>query len=363
MAYLVYPGACHSRFEHSIGTMHLATMLFDACKDRYGYKGSDYECRHLRAAALLHDIGHGPYSHGTESLFCSHYSHERMTIEIIYGMQDLLAELDLDAGLVSLLACGEIGGFSQSVNPALIQMISGPLGADRLDYLARDAYHVGVPYGRYALQQILDSICVVDDTLAIEPGGCPVTELVAFARYKMFQQVYLHHVNRAYAADLRVILRAILGGEGSYPTDPTSFLKLSDLLIDYHVEQDDLVDVFARDAARRIRNRGHYRNILNRDDLSSLACEQFCAQWAAVYPGQIFLDDYRKKPVSYPLVTEAGGGLREFPQQVKIPAVSCRYVFVAPELEAELGRALQEYIPLANSTTLPDEHLRTLAYE
>jgi HD superfamily phosphohydrolase len=343
MSHLVYPGACHSRFEHSLGTMHLATIIFDKCQEKSNYSGSEHKRRHLRAAALLHDVGHGPYSHGAERLFRADYSHERMTIEIIHSMEHTLAELDLDARLVAMLACGEVGE-SDFSSRALSQMISGPLGADRLDYLARDSYHAGVRYGHYDLPKIVESLCVVEDTLAIGSGGCDATEQVAFARFKMFTQVYLHRVRRAYEADLAVVLESMLGG--SFPTDVDSFLKLSDTLIDFRIEQEDLEEPSARDAAHRIKYRRHYRNILNRDDLSSQDCEKFCARWSAIYPGKIFFDEYRRKPASYPLVMGAKR-LHEFRPQVQIPPVSCRHIFVRPELEFEVSKALQEYIDLS----------------
>ncbi len=183
-AYLVYPGANHTRFEHSLGAMHLAGRL----------------CRHLEigpeltravtAAALLHDVGHGPFSHVTESFLVARLGRAHQEIrEIVQasGVADLLEGAGVDPDEVCRLVAGD--------HP-LAGIIQGELDVDRMDYLRRDAHYTGVPYGTVDAERLIRSIRVTGHGFAIDEGGIAAAESLLIARTLMRPSVYYHHVAR-----------------------------------------------------------------------------------------------------------------------------------------------------------------------
>lgn len=199
MAYLVYPGATHTRFDHSLGVFHQAGRI--AAKVG-GISPSDQ--RLIKIAALLHDIGHGPFSHVSEPILQEHATggvqlaekqqvHELISIKIIEDdgfLKALITDRDR-ANIVKLLT----GTYSFTV---LKEIVSGPLDADKQDYLLRDSYFCGVSYGRYDLERLLNIIDVHDDGkdkfLAIRKDGVQVLEQLLLARYYMTKQVYRHKI-------------------------------------------------------------------------------------------------------------------------------------------------------------------------
>jgi HD superfamily phosphohydrolase len=183
-SHLVYPGANHTRFEHSLGTMHLAQMF---CR----LLGLESENERLIAAAgLLHDIGHGPYSHATEQLmeeFCGHRHHQ--VEELIGGdaISGSLETLGLDAG--------EICAVIEGAHP-LAGIIHGDLDVDRMDYLMRDAHYTGVPYGTVDAHRLMRSTTLTDHGLVVTERGINAAESLLIARTLMRPAVYFHHVSR-----------------------------------------------------------------------------------------------------------------------------------------------------------------------
>jgi len=161
---LVYPGATHRRFEHSLGVMELATRIYNAVLenggidilgiDRSNYDGM-YYLRVLRMAALIHDIGHAPFSHASEDLFPGNCNHEMMTLRLIESdeMEKLWAMLKIQAEDVAKLALGRNHPKKKTFSNTeaiLSEIITGDaFGADRMDYLLRDSHHTGVAYGRF----------------------------------------------------------------------------------------------------------------------------------------------------------------------------------------------------------------------
>lgn len=219
---MVYPGAMHTRFEHSLGVMHVATMIFDnivnECKDilesEYGYNdvGLDKMRTIIRLAALLHDVGHAPFSHASESIMPYKsegkvYKHEDYSAAIIKNIFKDVIENNKSNNNYDIKA-EEVAAFVAK-DPKILKksffwtdIISGQVDADRIDYLLRDSYHAGVQYGIFDLRRLLKTIVMVpmDDTfiLGFKEGGLHVAESLIFARYYMFTQVYFHHTRRAY---------------------------------------------------------------------------------------------------------------------------------------------------------------------
>ena len=204
LAYFAYPSAEHSRFTHSLGAFHLATRILDRLHGKYQI--SDEDRLAVRVAALLHDIGHGPFSHVVESILGFH--HEQFTIDAVLsdetGVGRLLKEhspsLPCDVAAI-------IRGDFRSV--ALSQIVSSQLDADRMDYLLRDSQMTGAKYGVYDLEWVIKSIEIDEsaDHLYVSAGGIYAVEDYLQARYYMFRQVYFHRTLRAAEAVLKMLLR------------------------------------------------------------------------------------------------------------------------------------------------------------
>ena len=277
LTYLVYPGATHKRFEHSLGVMELAGRAFDAITHR---ENVDEQARSLfpqitdppfliywrkvlRIAALCHDLGHPPFSHAAEEeLFPDDFTHEHMTRRIIESgeMQALFGKMTPRVVFedVVKIALGpeEAEGIKFSDWELLLaEIITGnSLGVDRMDYLLRDAYHAGVGYGKFDHFRLLETIRIVGpppvskpseiqkELLPIEAnsaetskepalgmllGGIHSAEALLLARYFMYAQVYFHHVRIAYNYHLQEFLQAWLPGN-VLPTDCEGHLSLTD---------------------------------------------------------------------------------------------------------------------------------------
>ena len=215
LAYLAFPSAEHSRFSHALGALAMGTRAFDELVLRSGeyFNDStdvDYQRRLVRAALLLHDIGHGPFSHACEAVLG--VRHEARTGELLRlpEMGSGLAALEVDAGDVLDLILGDSG----SRYPALRELVSGPnLDADRMDYLQRDAYFTGVATGRYDAEQLVASLRLFERAgqvvMGIDARGVVALESFVMARYMMFASVYFHHTTRIFERILQDVLREL----------------------------------------------------------------------------------------------------------------------------------------------------------
>jgi HD superfamily phosphohydrolase len=188
---LVYPSANHTRFEHSLGVYHLAR----AALDRLGIEGR--RRKRLEAAAILHDVGHTPFSHNVESVVARRTG--RMHDEVDDLLEEgeiarVLALHDVDPAAVTDLIAGE-GEFGQ--------LVSGELDVDRMDYLVRDAHHTGVPYGTIDTGRLVRELRFVDGELVLAEGNVQTAESLLVARSLMNPVVYNHHVARISKAMLR----------------------------------------------------------------------------------------------------------------------------------------------------------------
>jgi len=188
---LVYPSANHTRFEHSLGVYHLA----DRALAELGIEGRQAE--RIRAAALLHDVGHGPFSHNIEDLTyrkTGKYHDDVGELLASGAVGEILREHDLDPAHIAGLVAGE-GQFGQ--------LVSGELDVDRMDYLVRDAHHTGVPYGTIDAERLLRELTFVDNELVLAAGNVQTAESLLLARALMNPTVYMHPVARISKAMLR----------------------------------------------------------------------------------------------------------------------------------------------------------------
>lgn len=207
LAYFAYQAAEHSRFTHSLGAFHLAARM--VAKLRLSYDISDEAQTAVRVAALLHDIGHGPFSHVIESILDFH--HEEFTIEAVLSSETEIGRLlrKFSPDLADDVAAIIRGDFRHR---ALAQLVSSQLDVDRMDYLLRDSLMTGAKYGIYDLEWIIKSIEIneTDDHLYVSAPGIYAVEDYLQARYYMYRQVYFHRTLRSAEAVLRVLLNRAL---------------------------------------------------------------------------------------------------------------------------------------------------------
>jgi uncharacterized protein len=216
--YFVYPGATHTRFEHSLGVMELATRIYDTVTasenirhdsvrklvPRHGSFDHQYWRRTLRMAALCHDTGHLPFSHAAEEeLLPAGIRHEHLSLRLILSpeMAAIWRDLNIDPNHVGKLAVGPKyhADLFNDWEAILSEMIIGDaFVADRMDYLLRDSLHAGVGYGRFDHFRLLDTLRILpldqdgstEPALGIEIGGLQAAESLLWARYFMYTQLY-----------------------------------------------------------------------------------------------------------------------------------------------------------------------------
>jgi hypothetical protein len=291
----VYPGACHTRFEHSLGVLHTATTMFDHIveKDRdfltheLKFNDSDLEKDRqvLRISALLHDIGHPPFSHATEKdLFGlssdgKRYKHEHYSSKIIVElMKDVIEshpenrELEIEALDIANFIDGDT---SLGRRYLWKSILSSHLDADRADYLLRDSLHTGVSYGFFDLQRLINTISVAwendSPVIAVEEGGRFVAESLIIARYMMFNQVYFHPVRVAYDHHLTCAVKHILKNNNETYPSPSSINTLEEYVkYDDWSIYSDIKNELAGEHGRIIMDRNHYRVVYETKDIPDL---------------------------------------------------------------------------------------------
>lgn len=192
LSFFVYPGAMHSRFLHSLGAMHLMREAIGSLREK-GVEITDNEATASMAAILLHDVGHGPFSHVMEHTLVEGITHEEISLMMMEKMRDELAEQDRE--LLNLAIAIFKDEYSKHF---LHQLISSQLDVDRLDYLCRDSFFCGVTEGSVASARILKMMNVTaDGHLVVEAKGIYSVEKFLVARRLMYWQVYLHHTSVA----------------------------------------------------------------------------------------------------------------------------------------------------------------------
>lgn len=270
----VYPSASHARFEHSLGVCHLAGRMAKHLEF------DDKMIRAVRLAALLHDVGHGPFSHIFEPVLSSinhqEISHEEISQMMITKDPELSGILgELAPQVASILAHKPVPGWTLQESMLAADVISGPLDVDRMDYLRRDSYHLGVDYGHFDLDQLLHTITTTKDTgerwVAVNIKGWGAVEQYRLGRYLMHAQVYQHHT---IVVANRMCIDSMLHAVGSV-IGPDELLVDSPDFLDNYTKLDDqsLSDrILSSDGvAAKIMGR------LRRRDLLKRVCE--------IYPG------------------------------------------------------------------------------
>ena len=249
MTYLVYPGATHRRFEHSLGVMELAGRVYDVITNPDNVNDQirrllpqvttedtrRYWRRVLRMAALCHDLGHLPFSHAAEKeLLPKGWDHERLTAEIIQSPElkeiwnSVTPPLRPDDIVKLALGPKEAVGFTFSDWETILSevIVGDAFGVDRMDYLLRDSHHIGVAYGNFDRYRLIDTLRILtappmgdgdnsqEPALGVEEGGLHSAEALMIARYFMYSQVYFHPIRRIYDIHLKDFLTAWLPNGG-----------------------------------------------------------------------------------------------------------------------------------------------------
>lgn len=289
----VYPGAMHTRFEHSLGVMHVATRLYEAIAQRsaevlkseqaYNKEGLDRHKTLVRLTALLHDLGHGPFSHAAEELLpmrengATRFQHEDYSASIIRNkLRDVIEnhQLNRNYGFRVEDITFLLEGSSQAKHALFWrELITGQMDADRMDYLLRDSLHAGVDYGRFDWRRLLHTVEAVPGSdgegprLGVNEGGWHAAEALVLARYFMFTQVYFHKTRVAYDHHLRKTLATLLPGGCFPPPDPRG--------LEEYLKWDDwrvlglLADGKGGDAGRRLAERDHFREVFHTPETPS----------------------------------------------------------------------------------------------
>jgi HD superfamily phosphohydrolase len=211
---LVYHGAEHSRFGHSLGTYHLATVIANQI-------GRKKEMRdNFCLAALLHDVGHPPYSHAFESVLeetYAHSTHEDYTEAIIMNTEigDFIDDIGADKKIVVKLIKGRF--IDKPEFAYLNDLLSSELDLDRMDFLLRDSYYCGVPYGTYDIDRLLLSLTLHENEIVVQEKGRHAVESFILSRFYMYTQVYTHRTRRAFDIMLKAVFTKDIMKNIDYP--------------------------------------------------------------------------------------------------------------------------------------------------
>lgn len=314
-AFLVYPGATHNRFEHALGAYHLARRALVQLEEAGDARPDPAERVRLKLAALLHDIGHYPFSHALEEAGLPHHE----TLATAHLSDGALAKRLADLGVPVERLLSLIQGRARE---PLGGLIAGSLDVDKLDYLSRDAWMCGVPYGVIDVDRLLTSLTVAPGrdgrpTLALHEKGLAALESLLFAKYQMYRNVYWHHAVRSATAMFKRLVRgAIAAGR----VDPHAIANATDDGLIHELMRDDTTGL-----ALGLRERRLAKRVL---DLAAIDLPAETPAWPSddpdlvervedrlarelgLAPGELFLD-FPAKPamlaLDLPLVKRDGG--------------------------------------------------------
>ena len=367
-AYLVYPGGVHSRFEHVVGTMHVAGLIGTSVADEVGLRDDDIQ--ELRIAALLHDVGHGPFSHLFEEVLSekTDLTHEDLTQRIVSesNIRDILKRNGYQPSKISKLCVGKSRG-----RPFMNQVIAGGLSADMMDYLLRDAYFTGVEYGKVDIQRVIDSLDVsADGHLMLERAALYAFEALLIARYEMFKTVYFHRTVRA--AELMLAHSMTLADDELHLTDLSEIGKILRLTDEVVLQQ--LADLGPRTPDLRMAQRlaGDYmrrklvkcvfEKVMQRKDRAvqrifskkrfrdELALD--IAQGAGVKPSDIYIDVPNTPSVPYTYERQAFRSITLFSDDAY---GSRKKVETVPTSELPLVGAITGFMDVLRIYTFPEQ--------
>lgn len=385
-SFLVYPGATHRRFEHSLGVMELATNIYDILTNEDNRNVIDEKTRRsilqiedkndrehwrqvLRMAALCHDIGHIPFSHGAESLLPEGVNHETMTWRLVMSeeMRPLWDQLHILPVEVAKIAVGQEE--AKEIEPDIhfnvwesivAEIVVGEVfGADRMDYLLRDSLHTGVAYGNFDHRRLIDTLRILpkaaegkgesersgEPSIGVEIGGLQAAESLIMARYLMFSQVYCHPVRRIYDIHLQEFMEAQY--PKGLPTDLKQFINITDNEILSKMRSAIVnPEQPGKSAAERFMKRKHFRLVYRQTaDHKKLFKEPLKTMFEALVERfgleNVRKDDYGKRTRllgNFPVWVngESSSARSESLLFRTFPPVTTGFVFVAPSIHVKV---------------------------
>jgi len=381
MTYQVYPGASHKRFEHSLGVMETASRFFQTItderlivdnvrphiKEELTRERCDYWQRVVRVAALVHDIGHLPFSHAGEGVLPDGTDHETLGEQMVGECSEISDVLGIsppinaeDVVNVAFEHRRKKGGLNPWVT-LLNEMITGDYGADRIDYLLRDSHHLGVAYGRFDADRLIDNLRVALDeeeklTLAVERGGLHAAEGLLLARYWMFTQVYYHPVRIAYDFHLGQFLKSVLPS-GTLRSSWQQVLEWDDTrvlrLMQEHSKGEDELSGYAK----RLMLREHFKKVYELkpqdkigepkilEKLYASLVEEFGQGGVFKYPGRL---PREAEPTDFWVVRERSGEVSSARTESKViertPDIEIGYILASPDVREKCEGKIQNLL-------------------
>lgn len=322
-----------------------------------------------RLAALCHDIGHIPFSHGPEEVLPKDWSHERLTFELIHSeeMSEIWRKIKIQPEDVAKIAVGpeKYGQYTKkslSAWEAIISeiIVGDAFGVDRIDYLIRDSHHAGVPYGRIDQYRLIDCLRILpkshesdEPTLGVEESGIYGAEALLLARYFMFSQLYFHHVRRIYDIHLIDYLRSFFEARGGYPTKFSGHVSMTDNEI-LSAMRNAATNPKAPgyDSAKRIITHDHFRRVYKRNptdqaknaEAGKAIYEALCDRYGKEFVRRDYYTQKRHGK-DFPVLTmdgriESSMAVSETLQQVPIVAVDC--VYIVPDKREDATKFIDE---------------------
>lgn len=312
---LVYPGATHTRFEHALGVMEVASRAFDAIAAKRGdlfeatfqtvvgfeQKPMAKARQILRLAALLHDVGHASFSHAAEKAIFKDSGHEKLSVEIVESEVWLRKIIDQQFWDGCAERTAQIISGGNDLPPqffVLKNLVSGEMDADRTDYLLRDSHHCGVDYGRFDHRRMIETLELQEDEaggleIALNRDGIHTFEALILARYQMNTQIYYHRVRRIY--DLYLVkYHESLGSE--LPDTSAQVLSENDItMMNKIFEDSENGETERKKWANRIVQRNHHKMVyetgVNLDAIGLRKFKSLVSQVKARYGDIDFLED------------------------------------------------------------------------
>ncbi len=353
IAYLVYPGATHTRFEHSLGAMELATRIFDRLASRFSIPDGDYWRQVIRLAALCHDFGHLPFSHVAEKYILGAEGHERYTYEIIKSpllkpVFDMLGRPQAADDVVKM-AVGE-----KKLKTMIKEIVFSPIekilseivtadffGADRIDYLLRDAFSTGVSHGLFDYHQLIEMLCILPEgdsfSLGIEENGIESCEALLLARHFMHKRVYQYPSVKAYAFHLSQCMKHLRFHSVE------EYLDLTDNEILVDVKKSAPTN---RHAAALFERKLRFKAFplpAGTDEKFLTTAKADCKIPDASIGWELSEKKKQMLRLSFPVLKRNGALVDASAcSEILIPLDSASWVFVAPEYEIALHKALEK---------------------
>jgi HD superfamily phosphohydrolase len=369
IAYIVYPGATHTRFEHSLGTMELATRIFERITSRkFFLSDANYWLQIIRFAALCHDLGHLPFSHDAEKALLGKAGHEEWTRKVIESLElepiwrkadalflgrDVVNDvLKMAIGEKKLLEMGAPLVFSP-IESVLSQVVTGDFfGADRIDYLLRDAKCTGVSYGLFDYHQLIEMLCILSFDgqlqLGIEENGIESCEALLLARHFMHQRVYQYSSVKAYKFHLGRFMKSFFS-RADYLGSLEGYLSLSDseILSALRKAAKDPASLGHLDADALMRREKRFRAVCMKEGIGERELKDIQNR-LNIPQGALYLElsSHKKetKGLYFPVQTRSGAIVSaEECSKISVPTGGFQWAYLAPEHERALRGAIEKW--------------------